>query len=128
MVRKIIPYNPKLKQLARILRKNSTLSEILLWRQLKGHKMDGYDFHRQKPIGNYIVDFYCHELNLAIEIDGISHEDRYEQDHKRQKELEKLGVQFLRFDDLDIKHNLECVLHSIHNWINEFEGECTPEE
>ena len=69
---KIIPYNPKLKPLARKLRKNSTLSEILLWKQIKGKKL-GCEFHRQVPINNYIVDFYCHELNLVIEIDGDSH-------------------------------------------------------
>lgn len=71
--RKIIPYDPKLKMLVRKLRNNSTLSEVLLWLELKGKQMKGYDFHRQKPIDNYIVDFFCHELMLAIEIGGISH-------------------------------------------------------
>ena len=56
--RQIIPYNPKLKEIARQLRNNSTLSEVLLWLELKGKKMRGYDFHRQKPIDNYIVDFF----------------------------------------------------------------------
>jgi len=71
--RKLIPYNPKLKQLARKLRNKSTKSEVLLWNYLKGKQIKGFDFHRQKPIGNYIVDFYCSELLLAIEIDGESH-------------------------------------------------------
>ena len=55
----IIPYNPKLKEIARTLRKNSTLGEILLWKRLRNKQMLGYDFHRQKPIDEFVVDFYC---------------------------------------------------------------------
>ena len=58
MRRKIIPYNPKLKEYARNLRNKSTKSEVLLWEYLKNKRMNGYDFHRQKPIGNYILDFF----------------------------------------------------------------------
>ena len=79
--RKIIPYNPKLKKLARKLRNKSTKSEVLLWNYLKGRQIKGFDFHRQKPIGNYIVDFYCSELLLAIEIDGESHYGNEEKDN-----------------------------------------------
>ena len=60
MTRKIIPYNANLKQLVRKLRNDSTLGEILLWKELSGKKFFGYDFHRQKPLLNYIADFYCH--------------------------------------------------------------------
>ncbi|MGH7791777.1 MAG: endonuclease domain-containing protein [Thermodesulfobacteriota bacterium] len=60
--RTIIPYGPKLKELARKLRKSSTLSEVLLWQHLKGKQMLGYDFHRQRPIDNYIVDFLATSL------------------------------------------------------------------
>ena len=74
MKRKIIPYNPKLKELARELRNNSTKAEIILWLKLKNKQLYGYDFHRQKPIDNYIVDFFCQELMLAIEVDGYSHQ------------------------------------------------------
>ena len=102
-MRKIIPYNPKLKQLARNLRNNSTLSEVLLWQHLKGKKMKGYDFHRQKPVGNYIVDFFCNKLMLAIEIDGMSHDEKINEDEERQKRIESFGISFLRFNDLDIK-------------------------
>ena len=69
---KIIHYNPSLKEKARILRKNSTLSEIILWKKIKNKSL-GYEFHRQVPLDNFIVDFYCHGLNLAIEIDGNTH-------------------------------------------------------
>jgi len=68
--RKIYHYNPKLKERARQLRNNSTLSAILLWKELKNGKIKGKDFRRQKPILNYIVDFFCPELKLIIEIDG----------------------------------------------------------
>ncbi|MDR4507876.1 MAG: type I restriction endonuclease [Candidatus Brocadiaceae bacterium] len=123
--RKIIPYNPKLKELARKLRKNMTLSEVLLWNQLKQKKMLGFDFDRQRPIDEYIVDFYCKDLMLAIEIDGESHnyEEIYENDIKRQERLESLGVRFLRFHDLDIKKNLEDVLRVIEHWIKEHQND-----
>ncbi|MDX1627376.1 MAG: endonuclease domain-containing protein [Fulvivirga sp.] len=121
MKRKIIPYNPKLKMLARKLRKNMTLAEVLLWQELKGKQMLGFDFDRQRPIDNYIVDFYCKDLMLAIEIDGDSHyhDDAPEKDRVRQQRLEELGVRFLRFDDLDVKMNMAYVLNSIHHWIME---------
>jgi len=115
--RKIIPYNPKLKEFARKLRNNSTKSEVLLWKYLKGKQIKGYDFHRQKPIGNYIVDFFCNELMLAIEIDGESHYGNEKKDEIRQKEIERYGVQFLRFDDSQIYYNLDGVIKVIENWI-----------
>jgi len=119
--RKILPYNPKLKALARALRKNMTLSEVLLWNELKQKRMLGYDFDRQRPIGNYIVDFYCKDLMLAIEIDGISHdfEDVIENDEIRQKRLENMGVHFLRFDDREVRKDMANVLRTIEYWIEE---------
>jgi very-short-patch-repair endonuclease len=120
MKRKIvIPYNQKLKELAKHLRKSSTLSEVLLWRYLKRKQLLGYDFDRQKPIDNYIVDFFCNELMLAIEIDGRTHNYKSEEDRKRQTKLESLGVRFLRFNDLDIKKNMNGVLNVIGDWIRE---------
>jgi Uncharacterized protein conserved in bacteria len=116
--RNIIPYNPKLKELARQLRKNMTFSEVLLWNELKNKNFFGYDFDRQRPIGEFIVDFYCKELSLAIEIDGDTHIYRYDYDEKRQKELEKLGVHFLRFEDIEVKRNMSNVLRVIGDWIN----------
>ena len=102
-----------------MLRKQSTLAEILLWNELKGKKLLGCDFHRQKPVGNYIVDFFCPRLMLAIEIDGASHTDRIEQDEKRQRKLESLGIRFLRFRDDEIKQDLGGVLAAIRDWIQE---------
>src|SRR4030065_402613 len=111
----IIPYNTKLKEVARRLRKSGTLSEVLLWRYLKKKQMCGYDFDRQKPIDNYIVDFFCNELRLAIETDGDSHSEKLQEDTLRQKKLESLGVRFLRFDDRDVKQNMAGVLSVIEN-------------
>ncbi len=118
MRRKIIPYNPKLKEYAKNLRKNSTLSEILLWNKIKQGQMKGYDFHRQKPIDNYIVDFFCPDLMLAIEIDGITHFDKEVYDNKRQDRLERLGVSVLKFGDGQVKRNIYSVLCEIEEWID----------
>lgn len=116
----IIPYNPTLKEAAKKLRQNMTLSEVLLWKKLR-NKTLGYDFDRQKPMGNYIVDFYCKELKLILEIDGNSHNgtEAYQSDLKRQTELEKLGLTFLRFKDIEIKQNINQVIHCIKNWIEQ---------
>jgi very-short-patch-repair endonuclease len=83
-----IHYNPRLKETARMLRKNMTLGEILLWKELKGKKLLGYDFHRQKPIDDYVFDFYCPMLKLIVEIDGDSHDGKEEADRLRQTKLE----------------------------------------
>jgi len=115
--RKIIPYRSDLKDLAKELRRNMTLSEVLLWNELKQKKMLGYDFDRQRPIDNYIVDFFCKELSLAIEIDGDTHIYRYDYDDERQEALEKLGVHFLRFDDIEVKKDMFNVLRVIEDWI-----------
>ncbi|MBT3519465.1 MAG: endonuclease domain-containing protein [Candidatus Marinimicrobia bacterium] len=118
-----IYYNPKLKQLARNLRNNSTLSEVLLWNQLKGKKMMGYQFNRQRPILDFIVDFICPKLNLVIEIDGWSHIGKEAEDKERQKKIENLGITFLRFDDRDVKTNMDGVYRVIIEWIVRFEVE-----
>lgn len=121
MKNKIIPYNPKLKELARELRKNSTLSEVLLWLKIKGKTM-GVEFHRQVPIDNFIVDFYCHELMVAIEIDGSSHDDKQDYDHNRQLILENLGVRFIRFKDIDVKQRMGWVLEELMICVEEMKG------
>ncbi len=115
----IYPYNPNLKERARYLRNNSTLSEILLWNHLKGKQMRGYDFDRQKPIDNYIIDFFCNELKLAVEIDGQSHLDKIKEDKIRQQKIERFGIKFIRFSDLQVKQEMQNVLLSIGGWIEE---------
>jgi very-short-patch-repair endonuclease len=117
--RKIIPYNPKLKEFASKLRKNSTYTEVQLWNYLKKKQVRGYDFDRQKPIDKFIVDFYCKDLMLAIEVDGESHYGNTEKDKKKDKRLNELGVTVLRFDDLDIVYKLDKVIEEIEKWIDE---------
>ena len=116
--RKILVYNPALKEKARQLRNDSTKTEILLWTFLRGRQLRGYDFHRQKPIDEYIVDFFCNELMLAIEIDRVSHIGKEMYDAKRQRKLEDLGVRFLRFKDDDVFYNCDYVIKEIEKWVD----------
>ena len=117
---KIIPYNPKLKPLAKILRSNSTLGEILLWLEIKNRAL-GYLFNRQVPLDNYIVDFFCKDLNLAIEIDGSSHDNKYESDLTRTNNLEDYGVTVIRFDETEVRKNMDNVLRVIVQVIKKIE-------
>lgn len=118
-----LPYNKKLKEFSRELRNNSTLSEALLWQELRAGKIKGYKFNRQKPLGKYIVDFYCKKLNLVIEVDGDSHyhQDSIVKDAIRQQALEEFELHILRFADLDVKKQMPFVLDSIYSFIEEFE-------
>jgi very-short-patch-repair endonuclease len=110
--------NDNLKEKARFLRKNSTLSEVLLWNKLKNGQMWGMDFDRQKVINNrYILDFYCPALHLAIEIDGCSHDGKYEYDLKRHDYLTGLGIKVLHFGDLDVKKNIGLILAEIESFV-----------
>lgn len=117
MKKKFLKYNPALKVKARELRNNSTKTEILLWKFLKGKQLLGYDFHRQKPIDEFIVDFFCPDLMLAIEIDGGTHIGKEKYDAARQQKLENLGVRFLRFKDDDVFYNCDFVMKEIERWI-----------
>jgi len=123
MQRKIIPYNPKLKELAKQLRQNMTFSEVKLWNEIKNGQLMGYDFDRQRPIGNYIVDFFCKDLQLAIEVDGITHLDEkvIKKDFVRQEDIESHGVSFLRFDALLVVNKVEAAVREIREWIELYE-------
>ncbi len=117
---RIITYDARLRNFARELRKNGTRAEVRLWRELQGRKL-GVQFHRQVPIDSYIVDFYCHELGLAIEVDGSSHEhpEAYVEDTRRQQRLESLGVTVVRFRDEEVFKNTEGVVGMIRDHIAE---------
>lgn len=121
----IIKYNPKLKELARQLRRNATKSEVLLWQKLKRNQIFEYDFHRQKPIDEYIVDFFCNKLRLAIEVDGYSHEilEVWQKDVKKTKRLNELGIHVLRFSDHQVLNDMENVLRAIEDYILHFEAD-----
>ena len=123
-----LPYNRNLKEFSRQLRNNSTLSEVILWKELRSGKVNGYKFNRQKPLGRYIVDFYCRKLNLVIEVDGSSHYvgDAPIRDRERQTILESLGLQFLRFDDADVKNDISYVMRVIYEFIEDWEKRNPP--
>jgi very-short-patch-repair endonuclease len=84
--------------------------------------MMGYKFLRQKPIDNYIVDFFCQELMLAVEVDGVSHDYKADSDMTRQRRLENLGIKTIRFMDSDIKRNMDGVLMMLRQCIEKIEG------
>lgn len=109
-----LPYNPRLKQLGRDLRKQGILPEALLWKCLKNKSL-GYIFNRQKPILNYIADFYCGKLNLVIEIDGASHfsAEAQERDAERDRQMRVIGLTVIRVLDKDVRDNPEKVALSI---------------
>ena len=123
--RKVIPYNPRLKQLARNLRNNSTLSEIRLWKAISGKQMLGYDFHRQKPIDNYILDFFCHELMLGIELDGFTHiyfDEVANDDMIKERRMNELGIKIIRFSDREVLNDIANVLRVVEAYIYDWEN------
>ena len=85
----------------------------------------GYDFHRQKPIDNYIVDFFCNKLNLAIELDGFSHNiiEVIDKDVEKETRLEQPGIKILRFHDSEVFHRIDNVIAVIQSYIEEFESQ-----
>jgi very-short-patch-repair endonuclease len=98
-----------------------TFGEVLLWNELKDDKFWGFDFDRQRCIDNYIVDFYCKELMLAIEIDGISHnyEEAFVKDEIKQSRLESLGITFIRFSETEVKNDMQNVIRALEGKIIE---------
>ncbi len=83
----------------------------------------GYDFHRQKPVDNYILDFFCHELMLGIELDGLSHqfEDVVKRDGEKERRLKDLGIIVLRFADKDVHNDIKNVVVAIEGFILDFQ-------
>ena len=114
-----LPYDPELKQRAAELRKAGNLSEVLLWVQIKNGQLKGLDFDRQKIIGSYIVDFYCAEKKLVIEIDGESHNEKVEYDARRDEYLKKLGLRVEHLRDIDVKKNLQGVMDYLEMVVDE---------
>jgi len=106
---------PELKTLRKQLRNNSTSAEAVLWIQLKHSQLEGRKFRRQHSIGNYIVDFYCPEEQLAIELDGDPHfwEEGIQYDQIRDGYLNSKGIQVIRFENTWIFGDMEYVLHEI---------------
>ncbi len=105
---------------ARILRKNMTEQERLLWQYLKKRSINNFKFRRQYPIGNYIVDFVCLEKRLIIEIDGGQHNqsENVLYDQKRTQYIEKFGYKVIRFWNNEIENNIEGVYEEILKYLN----------
>ena len=109
-------YNKKLKGHARALRKNMTDAERLLWTRIRRKQLKGYQFYRQRTIGNYIVDFYCPRRRLIIEVDGGQHYGRggMAKDKERDAYLKIAGLGIRRFSDREVFGNLNGVLERIY--------------
>ena len=115
-------YNRRLKPFAGEHRKNPTLSEAIVWKELlRSRNLKGYQFFRQKPIDSFIVDFFCKELKLVIELDGISHYHNTESDRIRQRKHECLGYNVLRFDDIEVT-DLQTVKSILEMWVEDYES------
>lgn len=117
-------YNKNHLEYARELRSRmATRGERYIWKVLLSKRQTGYRFLRQRPIDYYIVDFFCPELKLIIEIDGISHLNKGEYDYKRQKKLEKLGFRIIRFQEGDVLQNIDKIDNEIRNIIYSIRAE-----
>ena len=111
---KFLPYDKCLTALARENRYNPTPAETLLWQKvLRGKQFEHYKFLRQKPIGDYIVYFYCAEFRLVIEIDGDSHAEQLDYDAQRTLFLNGLGLQVIRNFNRDVLHELPVLYLSL---------------
>jgi very-short-patch-repair endonuclease len=108
-------YPHYLIELARGFRKNSTPAEDILWERLKNRKLAGLKFRRQEHIGRFIVDFYCHELMLVVELEGGIHDcaDQKEYDQARFEELDARGFRILRIKNSEVIENIDKVLEKI---------------
>ncbi|MCX5781604.1 MAG: endonuclease domain-containing protein [Elusimicrobia bacterium] len=113
----MLPYNKKLKNNSRYLRKNMTEAEQLLWSRVRRKQIKGLQFYRQKIVNNYIVDFYCSRAKLVIELDGGQHysNEGKKKDCNRDNVLRYYGMKVIRFSDSDIFKNLNEVLEQIWN-------------
>ncbi|MCX6755045.1 MAG: DUF559 domain-containing protein [Candidatus Nomurabacteria bacterium] len=111
-------FNTKItRENRRNLRKNMTEEERILWVQIRDNKL-GVKFRRQVGVGNYIVDFYCIEKNLVVELDGSQHLENKEYDKDREVFMDSLGLKTLRFWNQDVRKNLNGVLDIIRKSLN----------
>jgi len=115
----VLPFNKSLQPSARDLRKNMTEAERFLWSKIRRKQLNGYQFYRQKNIGNYIVDFYCPAAKLIIELDGGQHfsPTGLEKDKIRDDYLRGLGFTILRFSDREVFKNIEGVIERMLKYL-----------
>jgi very-short-patch-repair endonuclease len=111
----VLLYNRNLKEASRQLRKNMTEAERLFWSRVRGKQLSGAQFYRQKIVGDYIVDFYCPQARLVVEIDGGQHyeEQGAEKDVVRDRCLRAEGLKVLRFSNREVLENVAAVLEVV---------------
>ena len=112
-----LKYLEELRNLSRQNRKKSTRTEEILWYEVLKNKKTGFKFLRQKPLDRFILDFYCKELLLIIEVDGSSHDKKKNYDEERDKFLRNLNIETLRISTEDIMTNLNKVNYKINKFI-----------
>jgi very-short-patch-repair endonuclease len=105
--------NPRATSRVRELRARSTWPERIVWSILRAHRLGGLNFRRQHSIGPYVVDFYCHEKRLVVEIDGGSHEERAAEDRERTAYLEQQGLRVYRVTNQDVMSDKDAVAMGI---------------
>lgn len=112
----MLPYDRKLKQFSRTLRLNMTDAERQLWQRLRNGQLCGVQFYRQKPLLSFIVDFYCPNAKLVIELDGSQHfePEHLAKDGERDAQLAVLGLKVLRFDDRQVLMEADAVLEVVY--------------
>ena len=113
----MLKYDRHLKKYSRRLRKEMTDAEKLLWSRIKGKQLKGLQVYRQKPIGRFVVDFYCPKAKLVIELDGGQHysQELRAKDEERDRYMMTQGLKTLRFSDNEVFENLTGVLEEIWN-------------
>ncbi|MCX6302706.1 MAG: endonuclease domain-containing protein [Bacteroidia bacterium] len=109
---------PDTMEAARILRKNMTFHEKMLWEKLKLKQICGLRFRRQHPIDIFIADFYCHDARLVVEIDGEIHYQKKDYDDGRSAEMEKYFIKVIRFTNSEVENNMESVVKRIEYEVN----------
>ncbi|MFC1945938.1 endonuclease domain-containing protein [Chloroflexota bacterium] len=115
----MLPYNKNLKQISRQLRQNMTMAERHLWSKVRMKQLKGHQFYRQKPVGDYIVDFYCPGAKLVVEVDGGQHfaGEMVGNDRVRDEHMRSLGLRVLRFTNTEVLANIDGVVESIEEEI-----------
>jgi very-short-patch-repair endonuclease len=121
MPKRVLSYDGKLKSPSRGLRKNMTKSEQALWSRLRGKQLLGVQFYRQKPLGNYIVDFFAPKVKLVVEVDGSQHleETNSVKDNERDDYLDSLGICVVRFDSRKVLKDTDSVVDFIFSTMQE---------
>lgn len=105
--------SPEMLERAKKLRREMTPAEKILWKHLKANRLNGLHFRRQQIVHGYYPDFYCHQHELIVEVDGGIHDSQKEYDAEREEYLKSLGFRIIRFTNEEIKKDLKGVLQRI---------------